>query len=1128
MFREDLLLQIFSEETSGNNHIKGQRVLNNDLVSSINITSKDNIISINSEVISENLFNEYYTNINLEVFREKVKINATSCSCLDYEKNGQKKKNYCCKHLVASYYKAIEQLVEHPLLSAKTREEDILLKNKGNALSILLADERDKEELKIEVYLNKDEWSQGLSAEFKIGLYNMGSSNLYSLKDINQFIISYYNHVPIEYSKYFTFHIKTQRLGTKDKRIIDFIELLKTLEGNSNFGSKIGENYIGGKFINIPDFLIRQFLEVIENHKVYLNDGFYYRPIETEILHDNPAIDFDLKNIKDNYVLKSPSGMPVALSSKNDAFLLGTTIYLPDYEFCYKLSPYMQLFHVAKVITLPDTEEEKILRKLIPDLYFLSNNVTLAKPIKDKIVMEQVEFNFYFDKIEQEITLVAKTRYGAIEFNMIEDYTEKIIFRDLEKEKQVFALLRNLGFEENGGRFYFIWGDDYKFRFFKSEVERLQKYGEVYYSDSFKGLKAIGKSNINGDIRAGKYNYFEMEFTIDDIPKAETSHILRAFRDNLKYYKLKSGEYLDLEELELRKFLKLIDVVSGSTIKNNQMEIPKSKGIYLYNYLEEQGIRYIKGKAELEELSNKLKNLGNPNSRNTNSNSNSNSNNEGNGENSRNGKNDSQSQNNPNSKATMPVPAEFKGTFREYQKTGYHWLKTLDYLGFGGILGDEMGLGKTIQAIGFILSNKGSKSLIVTPTSLTYNWISEFEKFAPSLSVVAVNGPKQDREEITKNLKDHDVVITTYNLLKRDIENYKPIEFDYCILDEAQYIKNAHSQNAKAVKEINARTRFALSGTPMENSLMELWSIFDFIMPGYLYDEKRFSVRYHKKLKENPEVLEQIKELIKPFVLRRRKKEVLKELPDKIETKVIVELEEEQRKIYATYAKHAVELIEKKVKDMEFENSKIEILAYITKLRQLCLDPSVVMKDYSGGSGKIEALVELLHQSIEEGHKILVFSQFTSILKNIGKRIKAEKISYSYLDGAVPSEKRMKLVKDFNEGNNNESVFLISLKAGGVGLNLTSADIVIHFDPWWNPAVEDQATDRAHRIGQKNVVEVIKIIAQGTIEEKILLLQEEKKKLISELMGDGDELTNVDVLKSLSEKELLGLFEIHR
>lgn len=1077
-----MLLQIFNEETSGKNYANGQRVFNNDLVSSIDVTNKDSLIYIDGNVISENLFNEYHTTIKINT--EKIGILSTRCSCMDFEKNGLKKTNYCCKHLVAIFYKALEELAKHPLLKVhKDKENDIII-SESNILSLLLGDERDKNEIKIEVYINKNDWSQNITAEFKIGLKTMSSNNLYIMKDINQFLLSCHSSIPIEYSKNFTFNTKNQSLSVKDRRLIDFIDTLKEIEGESKYLSRKRESCIDGKYINIPKYLVRDFFEIIRRHRVYLNEGFFSKPVETEILFQEPGVDFDLKNIKGNYVLKSPSGMPICLSEKNDVLLFGTLIYLPDYEYCYKIGPYLQIFSKANVITFPNSDEERVLRRLIPELQILSPNVTLSKSIKDKIVNEKVHFNFYFDKEGRDVILTLKVKYGPFEFNIFEDCKEKIIFRDSKKEMEVVSILKSLGFEDAEGEFYLIKEDDYLFTFFKNEILKLQKIGEVYYSESFKGIKSIGTKSIKADIKAGKYNYFEMDFKIGDIPSEETAHILWAFRDNRRYYKLKNGEFLDLEDLELNQFLKLLDMVSSKNIEENHVKISRSKGAFLYNYLEETGIRYLKGKTELKEISDKLKNA---------------------------------------DKLKIKEPENLKGSLREYQKSGYNWFKTLDYLGFGGILGDEMGLGKTLQTISFLLSNKGSRSLIIAPTSLVYNWINEFEKFAPTISAAAVNGSKEEREDLIRNIHQYDVLITTYNLLKRDLEIYRNIEFDYCILDEAQYIKNPNSQKAMSVKEIKSKTRFALTGTPIENSLMELWSIFDFVMPGYLFDEKRFSVRYHKKLNEEPEVLQELNKLIKPFILRRRKKDVLMELPDKIEKKLVVELNDEQKKVYGTYAKHVMELIEDKVKQDEFKNSKIEILSYITKLRQLCLDPSILMEDYTGGSGKIEALVDILHQSIDEGHRILVFSQFTSVLMNIGKRISKEGISYSYLDGAISSEKRMDIVKDFNEGEN--SVFLISLKAGGTGLNLTSADIVIHFDPWWNPAVEEQATDRAHRMGQNNVVEVIKIIAKGTIEEKVLSLQEEKKKLISELMGE--ELTGCESLVDFTEEELFKLFQVY-
>jgi SNF2 family DNA or RNA helicase len=1072
------LLKIFYEGTSAKNQIEGQLIFNEDLVSSVVITDEENLIYINGNVISENLFNEYNTKIELDI--KKKNIFSTFCSCQDFEKNELKKKNYSCKHLMATYLKALEELIKHPILNNEKWKGDTKFEN--NALAILLGDESDKDEIKIEVYLNKSEWNDNFSAEFKIGLKHMTSNNLYVLKDIEQFLFAYHNKISLSYSKNFSFQVKNQRFSTKDKRLIDFFEMLKTIEGTNKYVNRNENKIFDGKYVNIPQYLVREFLEVIRNHRVYLNEGFFNRPVETEFLTEAPNIDFDLKFIKGNYIIKSLEGMPIVLGSKKDVFLYGTTIYMPDYDFCYKISPYIKVFNESKIITIDGSEEERVLRRLIPDLNFLSSNVTLSKEIKNKIVIDKCMINFYFDQIDKQIVLTVKVKYGAFEFNIYEDYNEKIIYRDSKKEKNTISILKTLGFEEINSRFYLCKDDDYIFRFFKSEINRLQAIGEVYYSENFKGLKYISKKGITGNIKEGKYNYFELGFKIGDIPSEETTKILRAFRDNMKYYKLKNGEYLDLEDLELKKFMKLLDAISTADINNNNIIVDKSRSSFINDYLDENDIRYIKGKNELKEIREKLNN---------------------------------------SSMLKIEVPADLKGDLRQYQRTGYNWLKTLDYLGFGGILGDEMGLGKTLQTITFILSNKGTKSLIIAPTSLIYNWLNEFEKFAPSIKVVIVYGLKDEREQIINNIGNYDVIITTYNILKRDIESYKAINFDYCILDEAQNIKNSNSQNAIAVKTLNAGRRFALSGTPIENSLMELWSIFDFIMPGYLYDEKRFSVRYHKKLKESPEVIGELNKLIKPFILRRKKRDVIKELPDKIETTLMVTMEESQKKVYKAYANYASELIEKRVREDEFKSSKIEILSYITKLRQLCLDPSVVMEDYDEGSGKIEALIELLEQSIEEGHKILVFSQFTSVLKNIGNRLNLEKIAFSYLDGTIPSEKRIDIVKTFNEGEN--SVFLISLKAGGTGLNLTSADIVVHFDPWWNPAVEEQATDRAHRIGQQNVVEVIKIIAKGTIEEKILALQEQKKKLIYKMMGD--ELSGGEDISTLTDEEILGLFE---
>ena len=434
-------------------------------------------------------------------------------------------------------------------------------------------------------------------------------------------------------------------------------------------------------------------------------------------------------------------------------------------------------------------------------------------------------------------------------------------------------------------------------------------------------------------------------------------------------------------------------------------------------------------------------------------------------------------------------------------------------MNFGGILADEMGLGKTIQVIAFLLYKKNKRSLVVTPTSLIYNWKEEFEKFAPSLNVGVIHGSKSVRNKILDNKEEYDVLLTTYGTIKNDIEFYKDEIFDYCIIDEAQNIKNPKAQNTKIIKEINAKVKFALTGTPIENSLIELWSIFDFIMPGYLFDEKKFKKKFVNKSEKE---VEELKSLINPFILRRLKRDVITELPEKIEKKYYVPMTSGQKLAYKNYMK------EVKLKLKTAEDDNITIFSYLTRLRQICQDPILVNKDYTGDSGKLNVALEIIKEVIEENNKMLVFSQFTSVLKKIEEELNIREIRNKYLDGSTSAKERIKLVSEFNESKEPE-IFLISLKAGGTGLNLTSAKFVMHMDPWWNPAIEDQATDRAHRIGQKNIVEVIKLIAKDTIEEKIIQLQEDKREIINSVMSDDS--LNINNISKLTNEEILDLFK---
>ena len=590
----------------------------------------------------------------------------------------------------------------------------------------------------------------------------------------------------------------------------------------------------------------------------------------------------------------------------------------------------------------------------------------------------------------------------------------------------------------------------------KNEIPKSQE-GKIINSKVI-----IEVANINE-------NYIGIDLSFSGIDKSQYQSIFNSYKENKKMHRLKNGNYLDLRDDNVSKALELIESL-GINDDINNIKISSSKAIYMDKILKENDYKFVKCDNYIESIIQRYNQI---------------------------------------SKKNYEVPNNLNAKLRDYQVEGYKFLNTLSDFSFGGILADEMGLGKTIQVITFLLSKQNKKSIVIAPTALIYNWKNEIEKFAPTLKVGLAYKDTKLRQNIVEEVNNYDVILTTYGTLKNDIEKYEQISFDFCIIDEAQYIKNPISTNSKVVKKINAKVRFALTGTPIENNLLELWSIFDFIMPGYLYDKSKFQSIFINNHKNNS----LLKSMVAPFMLRRTKKQVLKELPKKIEQKIFIELTQEHRKVYNAYIK----VIKNKIKELNLD--KITVFSYLTKLRQLCLVPNLMVKNYNGKSTKLLVTLNILEQSKDK--KVLIFSQFTKVLKEIGSELEKNNISYSYLDGSTKAQDRLKLVEEFNTTDKNK-VFLISLKAGGTGLNLTSASIVIHFDPWWNPAVEDQASDRAHRIGQKESVNVIKLVTKGTIEEKVIELQESKKELINEIL-DGN-LENSNILKNLSSEEIIDLF----
>jgi len=452
------------------------------------------------------------------------------------------------------------------------------------------------------------------------------------------------------------------------------------------------------------------------------------------------------------------------------------------------------------------------------------------------------------------------------------------------------------------------------------------------------------------------------------------------------------------------------------------------------------------------------------------------------------------------------IPKTLQGELRPYQQDGYRWLKTLLWAGLGGILADDMGLGKTLQTITLILSvfeeQDTVKTLVVVPTSLIDNWLSELNRFAPTLKCVAVTGAIEKRNELFDSWQDYHVFISSYGLIVNDIKVYEQKVFDILILDEAQKIKNHRSKTAIEVRKIKVAHKFALTGTPVENNLDELWSIFNWLMPPLLKDFAGFKGKYINTSAN----LDELKARIRPFVLRRMKKDVLEDLPEKIETTLKIELTDQQKNLYLAYREQALQMLQ--------EPSQImNVLAKLTRLRQICCHPGMFMEDYRESTGKLEALLDIISELKEAGRRVLVFSQFTTMLDIIEGELNNHGIEYCRLDGGTPQKLRSKIIGDFTEGQ--ATVFLISLKAGGIGLNLTAADTVIHCDPWWNPSVEEQASARVYRIGQKKSVQIIYLIAKGTIEEKINEVKQQKQALIEKLISPGEEL-----LTTLSAQEL--------
>ncbi|MCH4886941.1 helicase SNF2 [Acidaminobacter sp. JC074] len=707
-----------------------------------------------------------------------------------------------------------------------------------------------------------------------------------------------------------------------------------------------------------------------------------------------------------------------------------------------------------------------------------SSDVIIDGNLEEKLLRYPCQSRLYLDQKDFVIYAEIKHVYGDYTIDALEDFEsleDQFLLRDLKHENRIMHIMESSAFKVSKKGYYMSDVDDI-YSFLSDRLPALQQSMDVYYSDAFKHLEVKDKEAVqvfSGLETSG--DFFSFKFSVDGLDQREIASLIDDIILKKKYYRLKDGSFLSLDDVYFEKISDmLIDLdLKGKDLELGEKRLPTYLAFYFNEALGQTAIMDDKLKSLIEAPAVENYNL----------------------------------------------PEGVNATLRPYQTSGFNWLKTLSKYGFGGILADDMGLGKTIQTLTYIQSEikegLASKVLIVAPTSLVYNWMNEIRKFVPDMKGLIIDGNKKQREDKLGLLDQYDLLITSYALVRNDLEIYKEMPLDICIIDEAQHIKNPNSKTAKALKSLDVKRKFALTGTPIENGLIELWSIFDFIMPQYLGGITKFKSKYELPIKNQEPT--SLKSMVQPFIMRRLKGDVLKELPDKIENKMIVDLNDEQKKVYVAHLNRYKEELQAIYKRDGYQKSHMKTLAALTRLRQICLDPSLFLDNYDGGSSKLDLLSELLDELLAGGHRVLIFSQFTSMLSNVQELLNEKKVGYFYIDGKTKALERSVLVDKYNEGEND--VFLISLKAGGTGLNLTGADTVIHCDPWWNPAVEDQATDRAHRIGQKKTVHVIKIVTKGTIEEKIYELQDKKKALINQVIQPGETF-----ITGLSEEEIKALF----
>lgn len=975
------------------------------------------------------------------------------------------------KQMVTTFYNEEVENIE---------DEEDEIKNKGT--------------IKLEPKIFYDKFTGDTKIEFKLG-----NKRMYKIKDLSEFYDRMLQKEFYRYGEKLQFVHTREMFEDESKPLLDFVlkyaEIIKYANSNSNSNYRYYGKALSETSILISNTGLDDLFDVLKNQTIAFQKDYLTQMIE--FTEEQPKIEFTLKKLSEDQYTIIPNieiYNVIILKGKNYKYILDDKkLYRCTKEFEKSNLKMLEMFRQNYMTEVFLGKEELTqffsiimpkVKNAIKIVNMTDEEIEIYKP-KELLVKTYLDFdpNDY---------LICDVRfcYEENELNPLDEKKKYDFPRNMIKETKALNIFHKTGFMLDIQNLRFILPDNDKiYEFLSNDINYYMQKFDVLVTNNFK-TKQIRPPKIGSLGVKVENDLLSVDLKNLDIDHKELEQIMTKYSLKKKYHRLKDGSFINLEENNEIDFLNKL--ITGTDLKYKDLEkgevkLPVHRSLYLNQLLKGLKGTEVEKNTEYKKLVNDL---------------------------------------NKEQLDDIKVPEVLNKILRYYQKTGFKWLKVLDYYRFGGILADDMGLGKTVQMLSIIVDYKESQgtktSLVVCPSSLTLNWQNEAAKFTNGLKTLVIRGTLSERKRQIEEMDNYDLVITSYDLLKRDIELYKEkdYQFRFVIADEAQYLKNSNTQNAKSIKQLKADTRYALTGTPIENSLAELWSIFDFIMPGYLFSYKQFKATYEMPIvkDQDQKVINKLKMLIEPFILRRNKKEVLTELPEKTISVLNNEMTEEQRKLYLHYLAQAKQEIFEQIDYNGYERSQIQILAALTRLRQICCHPSLFIEGYNEGSSKLDQCVEIIEDACKSGHKILLFSGYTSMFPLIEKELQKRKITYFKLTGSTKVDERIEMVNEFNE-NPDVKVFLISLKAGGTGLNLTGADMVIHYDPWWNISTENQATDRAYRIGQKNNVQVYKLITKDSIEEKIYELQQKKANLADNMLD-----TKTSFINKLSKEEIMNLF----